>query len=214
MDLGEWGATLGASPVALAIFLVTIVTSILAFEMTDLYRAFVLHPYSLVRERRYYTLLTSGLIHADPMHLIFNMLTFYFFAFALEREIGHWQFLVLYALSLALSDLSTVYKNRNRSDYYSLGASGAITAVLFSSIVYNPLSGIYMLPIPIAIPAPIFAIFYVAYSYYSARYRDTHINHSAHLWGAICGLALTLILDPEAYLRLLDLITQRFSIGH
>jgi membrane associated rhomboid family serine protease len=124
------------------------------------------------------------------------MISFYFFAFPLERWIGHGQFLALYFASLVLSNISTVIRNRNNPDYFCVGASGAVTAVIFSFIVYAPTSTIFLFFIPM--PALLFAVLFVGYSYYSARYRQTRINHAAHLWGAVSGLALTLIFDPAA----------------
>jgi membrane associated rhomboid family serine protease len=187
------------SPVATFILALTVATSLIAWQYQDLFRLFALNPWRLVRERRYYTFLTSGLIHADVGHLVFNMFTFYCFAFTLERLIGHWQFLTLYAASLVLSDITTVVKHRDAPDYTCVGASGAVTAVLFSVIIYAPTSSIYLMFIPIPIPAPLFAVLFVAWSYYSARYRQTRVNHAAHLWGAVSGVALTLILDPRAW---------------
>jgi membrane associated rhomboid family serine protease len=187
------------SPVALFILVLTIVTSLIAWQYPDLFRFFALSPWSLVRERRYYTFLTSGLIHADVGHLFMNMFSFYFFAFPLERLMGHGQFLALYAVSLVLSDISTVVKHRDTPDYFCVGASGAVTAVIFSFIIYEPTSSIYFMIIPVPIPAPLFGIGYVAYSYFSARFRQTRVNHAAHLWGAVSGLVLTLIFDPAAF---------------
>ena len=147
-----------ASPVALFILLLTVLTSLFTlYHEDDLFRKFILHPWSVVRRKRYYTLITSGLLHADMGHLLFNMLSFYFFAFALELRLGHWQFGVLYAASLVLSSISTVVRKRNDADYYCLGASGAVSAVIFSFIIHEPGSRIYVMFIPIAIPAPIFA---------------------------------------------------------
>jgi len=185
------------SPVALFILILTVATSLIAWQYADLLRLFALNPWSLVRERRYYTFLTSGLIHADGRHLIFNMFSFYFFAFPLERWIGHGRFLTLYFASLVLSNISTVIRNRNNPAYFCVGASGAVTAVIFSFIVYAPTSTIGIFGV-IPMPALLFAVLFVGYSYYSARYRRTRINHAAHLWGAVSGLALTLILDPAA----------------
>ena len=187
------------SPVAIFILVLTVVTSLIAWQYEDLFRLFALNPWTLVRERRYYTFLTSGLIHADVGHLFFNMYSFYIFAFPLERLMGHWQFLVLYAASLVLSDITTVVKHRDTPDYFCVGASGAVTAVIFSFIIYEPTSRIGLIFIPVFIPAPIFGLLFVLWSYYSARYRQTRVNHAAHLWGAVSGLALTLILDPAAY---------------
>jgi membrane associated rhomboid family serine protease len=193
------GGVLQQSPVAIFILVLTVVTSLIAWQYEDLFRLFALNPWTLVRERRYYTLLTSGLIHADVGHLFMNMFSFYFFAFPVERLMGDWQFLALYAASLVLSDISTVVKQKDNPDYFCVGASGAVTAVIFSFIIFKPTSSISFIFIPIPIPAPLFGVGYVAYSYYSARYRQTRVNHAAHLWGAASGLALTLILDPAAY---------------
>ena len=193
------GGVLQQAPVALFILVLTVATSLIAWQYEDLFRSFALHPWSLVRERRYYTFLTSGLIHADGGHLFFNMFSLYAFAFPLERLAGHGQFLAIYAASLVLSDVSTVVKHKDVPDYFCVGASGAVTAVIFSFIIYEPTSSIGLFFIPVYIPAPIFGLLFVAWSYYSARYRQTRVNHAAHLWGAISGLALMLVLDPAAY---------------
>ena len=131
-------------------------------------------------------------------HLFVNMFSFYCFAFLLERLMGHWQFLALYAASLVLSDISTVIRNRNNPDYFCVGASGAVTAVVFSFIVYAPKATLLIFGV-VPMPAWLFGIVFVAYSYYCARYRQTRVNHAAHLWGVVSGLALTLILAPAAY---------------
>ena len=108
----------------------------------------ILRPYWLTRKGEWERLITSGFVHADFGHLIFNMITFYFFAFPLERVIGTARFVVLYFLGLVLSDLGTWYKHRNNPEYASLGASGAILAVLFASIVYFPDQSLFIIPDP------------------------------------------------------------------
>jgi len=189
-----------SSPVALFILVVTLAASLfLLIAAPQFLGAFMLHPYSVARGRRLHTLITSGLIHANGAHLAFNLFTFYFFAFPLERWIGSWQFAVLYLVSLVTSDLPTVIRHRDHPGYYCLGASGAIAAVLFSFIVYEPRARIAFLFLPVGIPAPLFAVIYVAISYFGMRARRGHINHEAHLWGAISGLILTALLDPGAY---------------
>ena len=201
--------SLSASPVALFICLLTIATSLYTLYVNhDLFRMFLLHPYSLVRQKRYYTALSHGLIHGDMAHLIFNMLSFYFFAFPLEPRIGHWQFLLLYVVSLALSDATTIIKRRNDPSYTCLGASGAVTAVIFSYIIYDPGCRIYFMFIPIGVPGPLYAVLYIALSYYAARNQQGHINHEAHLWGGISGLLITLALDPGAYGRFFDIVRE------
>ena len=189
--------------VALLIFAATIVVSLVGlYAKPALIERCVFRPYWFLRRRQYDTVVTSGFVHADLAHLLFNMITFYFFAFQLERVIGPIRFLVLYLLGLVLSEVSTYYKHRNDPGYGSLGASGAISAVLFASIVYFPSQKLIILPIPIPIPAPLFAIAYVAYSWYSARQARGRINHDAHLGGALVGLAFVLLTDPGAYQRL------------
>lgn len=158
-------------------------------------------PYWLVRRHQYYTLLTSGLIHKDVAHLFFNSLTFYFFAFPLERVIGTARFSTLYLLGLILSNTSTYVRHRNDAGYASLGASGAVSAVLFAAIVYFPTASLFVLPIPVPIPAPLFAVGYLAYSWYSSRRADG-VNHGAHFDGAVIGVLFVAATDPAALLNL------------
>jgi membrane associated rhomboid family serine protease len=184
-------------PVASFIFAITLASSIWAFYNDNIYANMILHPYSVARGKRVYTLLTSGLIHADIMHLFFNMLSYFFFAFQLEPVIGHWQFGVLYVVSLVLSDLPTVYKHRNDDWYHSLGASGAVSAVIFSFIMYSPLAGMSLIMLPIPIPSVLFGALYLIYCNYSARHQRDNINHDAHFFGALSGMLITIILDPH-----------------
>jgi membrane associated rhomboid family serine protease len=130
------------------------------------------------------------------------VITFYFFAFQLEKQVGSARFAALYLIGLVVSDVGTYFKHRNDPEYASLGASGAISAVLFASIVYFPWQTLFIIPIPVPIPAPLFAIGYVAYSWYSARHARGRINHDAHLGGALAGLVFVLLSDPAAYARL------------
>ncbi len=185
------------APMAMIIFLSTIGLSLYTlYRNQALIGKLILHPYSLVRERRWYTLITSGMIHGDLSHLLFNMLTFYFFAFKLETIIGPLDFVVIYFGSMVLADVSTIMKNKNNTHYRSLGASGAISGVLFSAILYVPDSSIMLLFFPIGIPAPIFGLLYLAYCYYAAKKSHDYINHEAHFWGALTGVVLTIAMQP------------------
>jgi membrane associated rhomboid family serine protease len=164
-------------------------------------------PYWFLRRREYETIITSGFVHADLAHLLFNAFTFFFFAFQVERQVGSARFAALYLFGLVASDIGTYFNHRNDQNYASLGASGAISAVLFASIVYFPWQKLIILPIPIPIPAPLFAIGYVAYSWYAGRQARGRINHDAHLGGAIAGLVFVLVTDPGAYSNLLGSIS-------
>jgi membrane associated rhomboid family serine protease len=163
-------------------------------------------PYWLVKRAEYSTLVSSGFVHADIGHLVFNAITFYSFAFSLERYIGTLMFLLLYFAGLLLGNVGTYFKHRSDPNYSCLGASGAILAVMFASIVYFPSQRLFIIPIPVPIPAPLFALGYLAYSYYSARRSRGRINHDAHLGGALTGLAFVALTDPGAYRNLMAVL--------
>lgn len=191
------------TPVASLIFLLTIGVSIYVFSHPQWYAKLMLHPYTIQRDKsRWYLMLSSGLIHQDWMHLIFNMMTFYYFGFGLEAMfvqfsglLGHLLFAGLYLLSLVLSDLPTIVRHKNSSGYYSLGASGAICAILFSYILFQPkaMLGLFMI---IPIPAYLFGFLFLGYCMWASKRSSDHINHDAHLFGALTGLLLTILLYP------------------
>lgn len=185
------------TPVASIIFVITLLTSLLAFSNPEIYEKLILSPFQVYRKQNVYTLFTSGLIHKDWQHLFFNMLSYYFFAFNLERIIGHWQFAVLYIVSLVLSDLPTVMKHREDFWYRTLGASGAISAVVFSFIMFDPMTKMMILPLPIPIPAIVFGGLYLIYCVYASRQQSDTINHDAHFYGALNGIIITVILYPD-----------------
>jgi membrane associated rhomboid family serine protease len=195
--------------VALLIFIATIVVSLVAlYAAPALIDRLAFRPY-YARRGQYYTAITHGFVHGDLMHLIFNMMTFWFFAFMLERRIGGVAFGALYFAGLVLAVSTTYFKHRDDPAYGSVGASGAISAVLFAAIVYFPTMSLFILPIPFPIPAPLFAVMYVAYSWYATgggRFTGgpggRRINHDAHLLGALFGLVFVLVTDPGAYLEL------------
>jgi membrane associated rhomboid family serine protease len=158
-------------------------------------------PFWFLPRRQYWTAISSGFVHADLGHLLFNALTYWFFAFPLQRVIGSGRFAALYFVGLIASNTGTYFKHRRDPDYACLGASGAILAVLFAAIVYFPHQSIMIMPIPLPIPAPLFAIGYLAYSFYAARAQRGRINHDAHFYGALAGLAFVGFTDPAAWAR-------------
>lgn len=202
-------AYLNYAPVASFIFALTLVVSLLAFASDDLYSKFILHPYSLSRGEGWYTIITSGLIHRDWAHLFFNMMSYYFFAFILEGYLGHWQFGVLYIGSLILSDLPTIAKHKNDFWYRSLGASGAISAVIFSLIMFSPMTPMGLIFLPVRIPAILFGILYLVYCVYASRNNADGINHDAHFYGAISGIGITIILNHNVIQLFLQRIINR-----
>jgi membrane associated rhomboid family serine protease len=182
------------------ILVATVATSLLGlYKLPRLIDRCLFRPYYFLRRKQYGTIILSGFVHADIPHLLFNMFTLYFFAFPMERHIGTVPLLILYFIGLIGSHSCTYFKHKDNPEYASLGASGAISAVLFAYIVYFPTSTLMILPIPIPIPAALFAVGYVGYSYWASNQSGGRINHDAHLCGAISGLLFVAVADPRAY---------------
>jgi membrane associated rhomboid family serine protease len=195
-------------PAALFILAVNIGLGVLGLMvMPQIIERCLFRPYEFARGHRRATLISSAFVHADLPHLIFNMLTFWFFGKSLEWAIGTPKFLLLYVIGLLASSLGSYMKHRNDPAYATLGASGAISAVLFAAIVYDPTMKVAFILLPIPIPAPLFAVGYLAYSWWSARQNRGRINHDAHLGGALAGLAFVALVDPSAWSRAIHLLT-------
>lgn len=202
---------LTVAPVSSVIFALTIGLTLYVFSNPEWYGKLMLHPYSVYRNRsRWYLILTSGLIHKDWMHLLFNMITFYYFGFGLEQifvsisgATGHVLFFLLYVIGLVLSDIPTILQQKNNYNYHSLGASGAISAVLFSFILFEPkmMLGIFMV---IPMPAYIFAVLYLVYCMWASKNARDGVNHDAHLFGALTGILFTLVAFPWILRHFID----------
>ena len=204
---GLTGDITGGAPVAGLLLAVIVVVGVVGLSLAPrIVSAGLLRPWLVSRGKRRYTLFTSGFVHASYGHLLFNALTLWSFGVPLEQRIGSMRFLLLYVAGLLVSDLGTVWRQRNNPDYASLGASGAILAVLFASILYFPLQSIFVMLVPIPIPAWLFALGYLGYSLYASRYGRDHINHDAHLGGALTGILFVLLTDPAALRRALSLL--------
>lgn len=190
--------------VSILILLIIFLLSVLAFEKPSLKEALLLHPYRVVREKRYYTLLTHSFVHNDWLHLIFNAVTFYFFAVPLEQIVGTAFFLLIYFGSLLASCIPDMVAEWRNPNFRTLGASGAISGAMFAFILHVPSSHISLFLLPIGIPAPLFALLYLAYTYYASKQGLDNINHTAHLWGALAGLGITIFLNPNTLSNFID----------
>jgi membrane associated rhomboid family serine protease len=184
------------NPVATLILLVTVATSIMAWNDPTLIARFILNPFRVIKHKEYYRTLSSGLIHADGMHLFFNMYSFYIFAFILEQIMGHITFALFYVLSLIMSHISVIAKNQNNPAYNALGASGAVSGMVLAFVMWNPSLNLYLMFIPVPIPGWLFGVLYMAYSQYAAKKGNDNIGHEAHLWGALSGVILAPIMSP------------------
>ena len=186
------------SPVTYALIGITCLVSWIAFNNRKLADRLILWPPAIDKHRQYDRLLTYGFIHADFMHLLFNMITLFFFGPLIERlmsGIGVWVFPVFYLSALVVSILPTYLKNQKNPNYLSLGASGAVSAVLFAFILLQPWQLIFVFFIPL--PAIVFAVLYLGYSIWMDRRGGDRINHSAHLSGAAYGVLFMVVMEPR-----------------
>ncbi len=194
------------------IIAITSLVSIIAFQNKELFDKLKFNPYMVYHKKEWHRLFSHALLHADWSHLIFNMLTLYFFGQYTERYFigffgsGIVVYVVFYIASIAVASLTTLYKYKNHHYYNSIGASGAVSAVLFASILFDPMSGISLIMIPIPIPGFIYGIAYLAYSHYMSKQNKDNIDHDAHLIGALFGFIFPIILNP----RLINLFISQF----
>lgn len=184
--------------ITLILIAITVGVSMMAFNNSRLLNDLILWPPAIERNKQYYRLVTYGFIHADWGHLFANMFTLFFFGSQMARlytgVLGLFGFPLFYLAALIVSILPTYLKNRHNAGYRSLGASGAVSAVLFSFILLAPWARIYVVIVPM--PAIIYAVLYVMYSIYMERQANDNINHSAHLWGAAFGILFTVLVVP------------------
>lgn len=182
----------------LIIIIITCIISIPAFTNRKMQGDLMMYPPE-VNRGQYYRFLTSGFVHADWQHLIFNMITLWSFGRAMEGLLtaiaGRFGFLIFYVTAIIVSDIPSYLKNRNNSRYASLGASGGVSAVMFGFILFAPWMWFSFPPLP----AIIFAVVYVIYSQYASRQGNTGINHDAHLAGGLYGVLFILVARPEVW---------------
>lgn len=187
------------------IIAITCIVSILCFNGTLNGNKLIFNAYQVWHRKEWYRMLTSGMIHSGWGHLFFNMLTLYFFGRVVEQYfsaafggvLGTVLYVVLYVSALAISSLGDLVKYRDNWNYNALGASGAVSAVLFASILFAPKMGIYIYLIPIPVPGYIFAPLYLLYCWYMAKRNMDNIGHTAHFWGAVYGLLFPIICKPD-----------------
>ena len=187
-------------PITITLTIITIIVSLLAFNNQETMDRLIFYPPAITKDKQFYRFITSGFIHADMMHLAFNMLSFYFFSILVEPKFieyfGDWgraTYFIMYILALIVSILPTYYKNANNRNYRSLGASGAVSAVVFAGLMISPLSMIGFFIIPPIIPGFIFGPLYLLCSAYLDRKGGGNVNHSAHIWGALFGVVFITI---------------------
>jgi len=184
--------------ILIVIIALNILISYKGFEDYNFFRKYEFHIGS-IRAGDHIRMLSSAFLHADWMHLGFNMLTLYFFAPVVITYLGNFYFLLIYIGSLIFGNLLTLLFHKNDYSYRAIGASGAVTGVLYSAILFEPDMGLYLFFIPIAIPAYIFGIGYLLYSIYGMKAKNDNIGHTAHFGGAIGGFLITLAKEPQMF---------------
>lgn len=197
--------------VTIIITIVTVLVSVVALLNKEYFHKLEYNPYMVKHSNQYYRMFSHALIHADWFHLFVNMYVLYhfgkvtesFFAYVHEGR-GTFYFILLYLGGVMFSALPAYKKQQDNFHYNAVGASGAVSSVLFASILFMPLEKIYLFFIPIGIPAFIFAILYIAFEAYMDKRSGDNIAHDAHLWGAIFGIVFTIIIKPAVGLRFIE----------
>lgn len=184
----------------------------MAFSRTNMFAEFMMNPYKVKSRGQYYRFITSGFIHQNHMHLILNMFSFYFFGRNIEvifgMVFGDWgrvYYIALYFIAIVVSDLPSYLKHKDNPGYNSLGASGGVAAVIFASIVFQPVQKICLF-IAICLPGFILGTGYIIYSYYQGRKSNDNINHDAHLYGALFGFIFCVVLYPPSLMGFVNQI--------
>jgi len=186
--------------VTIVIVIITCIVSFIAFSNQRVIDALIFNPPAIYYRKEWYRFFTCGLIHADIMHLAFNMFSFYVFGRIVENNFiqifgskGDLLYALMYIAALPACLIPTYVQHKENYSYRSLGASGAVSAVIFAGIFLNPTIGVSLIFIPIPIPGFIFGPVYLLITAYLSRRGGSYINHSAHLWGAFFGIAFLIV---------------------
>jgi membrane associated rhomboid family serine protease len=199
------------------IIIITAIISIWAFNNREVFDKLSFNAYEIKHKKESWRFFSYALIHDGWTHLIINMLVLYSFGDVVEIFLkfhfgpkSYIYFLLLYIGGIIFSILFDFYKNKDNVYYNAVGASGAVSAIVFSSIILYPGGSIYLFFIPIPIPSAIFGILYLVYSAYMSKRAKDNVGHNAHFWGAIFGVIFTIVLKPKLFLIFLEQITNIF----
>lgn len=200
--------------ITIIIIAVTVGISAIAFNNQHLLEKLLLSPYRITHQKEYFRIVTHGFVHADWMHLLVNMFVLWSFGNALQLWFNQLaivnlisspvlHILIIYLGGIIISSLSSIVKNKNNYYYKSVGASGAVSAIVFASIFFAPWQSLYLFAV-IPIPGILFGAAYLWYSHYMSKKGGDNINHDAHFYGALFGLVYPVLIDPS-------LVTHFFS---
>jgi membrane associated rhomboid family serine protease len=186
------------------VYIVIALTALISYKGFNdrlFFEKYMLRVGSILNGKEYVRVVSSGFLHADWTHLFFNMFTLYFFGPEVMAHAGMVNFLIIYFGSMVFGSLMAIYFNKNNWNYSAIGASGAVSGIIFSSIILFPGMSLFILPIPFPIPGWLFGIGYVIYSIYGMKRQLGNIGHGAHLGGGIAGILITILLMPYVILE-------------
>lgn len=190
--------------ITLVIIGITTLISFYGFNNQNVISQLIMNPYQVQKQNEYYRFVTSGFIHQDHVHLLFNMFSLYFFGTGMEQvfttlfgTMGYVYFIALYLLGIIVSDVPSYFKHKNDRGYSALGASGGVASVIFAFIIFLPLEDICFYAV-VCIPGFIAGTAYILFSWYQGRKANDNINHDAHLYGAFFGIIFCAVLYPPA----------------
>jgi membrane associated rhomboid family serine protease len=191
--------------ITIILIIVTAIISIQAFNQASFMQKLIFNPYVIHHNREWYRFLSSGFLHADWIHLLLNVFVLFSFGSVVQKyyayffgSAGNYLFVLLYLSSIIAANASTYYAQKNNPSYNSLGASGAVSSVVFASILFQPTAKIYLYGL-IGIPGYLAGIAYLIYSQYSSKNGKDNINHEAHFYGAVYGVVFTLVFKPSVF---------------
>ena len=179
------------------IIAVTAVISLIGFANNDFFNNYSFRVFEIIKGKEFYRLVSSGFLHGSVMHLFFNMLVLYLFSDALIAIVGVPHYFMIYAISLIFGNLLALFIHRNHHEYSAIGASGAVSGIVFATIVYAPGAKLGFLFLPISMPGWIFGIIYILGTIYGIKLQSDNIGHEAHLGGAIAGILLACSIIPK-----------------
>jgi membrane associated rhomboid family serine protease len=204
--------------ITLIIIIITVLVSLGGFTNQKIVDDLIFYPPAVSNRNQYYRFFTCGLLHADYGHLIFNMLSLYLFGVAVENAFadilgsgGRYYYLAMYVSALMVSLLPTYFKHKDSYHYRSLGASGAVSAVIFAGLMLAPETEVYIFFIPIPIPGFIFAPLYLLLSAILDKRGGDNINHSAHIWGALYGLIFVIFAGRFVDYNVIEIAIERIK---
>jgi len=202
--------------ITVIIIIINVLISFVAFQDENAFYRLCFWPVKVWHDKEYMRMLSGGFLHANVPHLLFNMISLYFFGPVVEYNfmiefgsLGHTAYIIFFVLGVIVANVPDLYQHKDDQHFRAVGASGAVSAVIFASILYSPMSSIYLFLIPIGIPAFLFGILYLIYSAYMANRQSDNIGHLAHFSGAIFGIVFPLVFEPTLFMECIHKILPR-----